>query len=98
MAFTAHKSATHWKEKENTLIFAWTAGPGLTPFVTPIGPEQAASIAQEWLSANSEWPEEPGYDGDNGKSQRVFSDDWGHVDDDWRCFVGIQPMWEIYGK
>lgn len=92
-----YKTATHWKEKDNTLIFAWTDGNVLIPFPTPIDYEEATVIARRWLEEKAEYGRQSDHDGDNGKSNRVYCDDWGHVDNDYKCFA-VEPVWEMYGK
>lgn len=63
----------------------------------PLDDVQALEFVDGWLKA-SDYGQQPDHDGSNGKGWRVFNNDWGRVDEDFRSFVAIQPVWAMYGK
>lgn len=65
---------------------------GGVPFLTPIGPDIAAALVEEWL-AKAPYPPKPYTDGSAIKSHRVVDGVW-----DWTIICCVEPIWEVFGK
>ena len=88
--------------RRRRLILYWSTGVTVgdsdhVPLPAPMDADQAESFVTAWLDAANYGPE-PDHDGDNGRGHRVYCEDWGHVGNDSRAFVAIEPAWLIYGK
>lgn len=85
--------------KPQRMVFFWSASgvADLTPFPFPMGIEQAADFAHEWLGSLN-YGQEPDHDGDNGKGWTVYCEGWGHVDSEYQAFIAVAPSWAMYGK
>lgn len=92
--------ASHYKIYDNKLVFAWheNAGKDFIPFVTPIDKDGAHDVVINWLKHSAEFDSQPDHDGDNGRSFRIYCEDWGHIDHNHYAFVAIEPVWAMYGK
>jgi len=55
------------------------------------------SMIKDWL-ADQDYGESPDTDGSVSKGWRVYNESWGHIGDNWRAFVAIEPAWLEYGK
>ena len=93
--------ATHWKhdKNKNRIILAWheNAGKDFVPFLAPVNAEDAFGLIKGWMD-NLAYGSEPDHDGSNGKSYRIYCEDWGHVDHNHYAFAAIEPRWAMYGK
>ena len=95
----AGAAAVWYKIKDNTMFLYW-ADPkdkDAVQLAYPHNLEQAVNFIHGWLNAIG-YPPQPDHDGDNGKGWRVFNEAWGHVCNSPYGFVGIQPVWAMYGK
>jgi len=54
-------------------------------------------MIEGWLS-NVEYGKQPDHDGDNGRGWRVYTEAWGHVDDNSHTACAIEPEWAWHGK
>lgn len=80
----------HYEEKEKTVRLP-----------SPISPTLAARFAMEWISELKRvkrLPNEPDIDGSVGHGFRVFTEDWGHVQNNGYAIIAVQFVWATYGK
>ncbi len=81
-----------------------TSDKSLNLFPTSITASQAAQMVFQWLSTDEakkipckDWDSDAHHDGHNKLGWRVYTEDWGHVHDDWNV-VAIKPAYMWYGK
>lgn len=94
------KKASYYRiSKEKGLILYWTEfkNKEAQPLPFEMGMKAATDFVWHWLE-DAERGNEPDHDGDNGKGFRIYTENWGKVDDDWQAFVAIKPIWAMYGK
>lgn len=91
--------------KRKTLVLFWTDDESFKPKPSafPCDMKGAALFEFVWHWLEDCWEkrahgQEPDHDGDNGNGWRIFNEDWGHVAESHYAFVGIQPVWAMYGK
>jgi hypothetical protein len=72
--------------------------PGYSNLLYPMGLEQTALFAWNWLAVVSYPPEPDFHDGDNVKGWRVYNEDWTHVAGRWEAAFAVEPMWMMAGK
>lgn len=77
----------HWSDYANTAT--------KLPFTMNV--EQTTDFVWTWLNY-AHYGEEPDHDGSNEKGFRVFTESWGHVNDDHSTMCAIAPAWAMYGK
>lgn len=98
LAFGQCKKATHYSVSEKYgLTLFWTAEETATALPFDMAVEAATDFAWHWLCSAPIGPE-PDHDGDNERGFEVGNEAWGHVDNKWRAFVYIKPIWMMYGK
>lgn len=98
IAFAGNRKAWGYKSTPERLVFFWTDGEGVTPFVTPIDWKQAADVVRGWCREVADYGTTPDNDGDSSRSWRVYNEAWGKVENDWRAFAAVEPYWAEYGK
>lgn len=98
LAFSEHKKAHGWLEKDGVLYFYWYANdPGVQAFPVSIGHEAATAMIKDWLEVQN-YGTAPDTDGSTGRGWRVYNEHWGHVNESFYGFVAVAPHWIIYGK
>lgn len=108
-AVIEHKAdVNEWNKnakKRKTLVLFWTNDDGFkpTPSAFPCEMKGNALVEFVWHWLEDAWEkrihgDEPDHDGSNGNGWRIFNEDWGHVANSHYAFVGIQPVWAMYGK
>lgn len=108
IASLSHKKVEAWKVDVNKetqkprLILFWVFdanNPTLKEFIAPVetNSNTLAELVKSWLNT-ADYGKEPGTDGSIEKSSRVYNEQWGHVDNNWRAFVAIEPHWAVYSK
>lgn len=92
--------ATHYKQYDDKLVFAWheSAGKDWIPFLIPLTAETAVQVVRDWVDMTAKFGKQPDHDGDNDKSCRIYCEAWGLVDHNQYAFVAIAPAWAMYGK
>jgi hypothetical protein len=100
--------ANEWtkkKEKRKTLVLFWANDESFKPRPSafPCKMKGTALVEFIWHWLEDAWENrahgsEPDHDGDNGNAWRLFNEGWGHVAESPYAFVGIQPVWAMYGK
>ncbi len=97
-----------WMNKEaprKTLLLFWTGDEYFKPtpsaFPAKMGCEALIPFVENWLKEvwkDNPPGQEPDQDGDNYKGWRIFNEEWGHLAESHYAFVGIQPVWAMFGK
>ena len=86
-------------EKHQRMVLFWwerdTDKATVLPFA--MDHEMATEFAWKWLET-LDFGDEPGHDGSNGRGWRVYTTDWGHVDNYRGAICAIEPAWAMYGK
>lgn len=98
IAFKSHSKAWGYKSTPERLVFCWIEDDNFTPFVTPIGWEQAVDVVKGWCKEVAFYGSKPDNDGDSSRSWRIYCEAWGHVDRNWKAFAAVEPYWAEYGK
>lgn len=89
--------ATHFKaDPEKGLLLALSESSKLDPLPYPMDRAAATEFVWHWLAA-ADYGRKPGHDGDNEGGWLVYCEDWGHIGNPY-TFVGILPIWAMYGK
>jgi hypothetical protein len=108
--YGAKESVTSWRfSKTHGLLLSTYRenDPNLwNKFIVPLSIEEAAGFAFQWLDSPDarsvpvgEWENRhDDYDVDSDVAWRVYCDDWGHVDGDWRAFCAVKRVYAWYGK
>lgn len=96
-----------WKVKKNKGICLYSYSSSdkeINLFPTPLSYDEVASVVFKWLESDeaetielSDWDYDLDHDGSNSLGWRVYTEDWGHIDDDWHM-VAITPAYLWYGK
>ena len=86
------------KLPHKVLVFYWTDDKDVNKFPIELNSEEAAIMAMKWIEDKAIYGPQPDHDGDNVKAFYMFTDNWGHVLNDWRALVGIGPAWAMLGK
>lgn len=89
-----------FNRKPQLLVLYWTIPSNINnycPFLTPLSGSALAYTVEAWL-LGVDYETEPDQDGINTKGFRIFNEAWGHVEDERQAFMGIQPVWAMYGK
>lgn len=68
------------------------------PLPYPMDCQATTEFVWNWLQQGADYGKQPDHDGDNGKGYRIFNEAWGHVGNDWRAIIAVQPAWAMYGK
>lgn len=88
------------KHKIKRLIFYWSeigSKPDFVKFPFKMNSDLCAEFVDSWLK-ETEFPKEPDIDGECERGWLTYTEDWGHVDDEWSAIVAISPYWAMYGK
>jgi len=98
-----------WKhDKDYGMILYWTKcdTEDIIPFPSALSAAEIAPIILKYLSSDmgkevkllSKWDINCNHDGDNTLGWRVYCDDWGHVNNQWKAFIAITPAYIWHGK
>lgn len=92
-------------KKRKTLVLFWCDDTSFKPKPTelPFAMKGRELFSFVWGWLEDAWTkrlhgQEPDQDGSNGNGWRIFNEDWGHVAGSHGAFVGIQPVWAMFGK
>lgn len=80
-------------------ILYWT--PPETPTTTfpfKMAAPQIAEFIHEWLKQSADYGSEPDIDGSCERGWTVYTESWGHVNEQWEAFLAVKPTWILYGK
>lgn len=106
-----HKAIGYCESPKYGLILYWAEKDGITKFLTPPSVDTLTNIVWEWLQ-NLDWsnikkqydaiPMNTKYDEAsdvwNNKGWAVFSESWGHANNQWQALCAISPSWLWLGK
>lgn len=101
IAFGCHSKAVAYEVVDGTMILYWAFphySKTVQKFPYEMKLEDASNFVWGWVQEAKHIGREPDHDGDNSEGFRVFNQAWGHVNNSWEAFVGIQQVWMMYGK
>lgn len=82
----------------NRLALCWAECEGMVSVPYAMNVQQATDFVWGWVQNTLPNYKKPDHDGETEKGVRVFTEDWGHVFSKWEAFVGVEPIWAVYGK
>ncbi|WCK57542.1 hypothetical protein PP175_26110 (plasmid) [Aneurinibacillus sp. Ricciae_BoGa-3] len=93
-------------DKKKGLVLYWSENvTGSTALVAPMDGEQIFPTVKAFLMSEKaeiieldKWDKNLNHDGSNAKGWRVYTEDWGHVNEDHYAFLAITPAYMWYGK
>lgn len=104
LAFTSNRMVKGWRVQEREgepprLILYWFLdGKSATPTPAPLDLASTILFVQQWLDATPWDPKHPWNEVWTEKGNRVYCENWGHVDGDSGAFVAIEPYPLWIGK
>ncbi len=92
IALTEHKSATHWAEREGSLVLYWCDAEG-APLPVPLeDADKVTTLAWDWLKKKAEYPSDcPDTD---GSVEGGFT----LTEGEFYAVCKITPAYIVYGK
>lgn len=103
LAFTDQTKVVGWRvqERENEpprLILYRYADKAMTPVPAPLTGDAVVAFVQQWLDATEWEPKHPWNEVTTKKGNRVYNEQWGHIDGSHSAFVAIEPYQLWFGK
>lgn len=78
---------------------------GSNAFPCPMNAEAVAPMIIEWLASEdakgmkcSDWDADTDHDGHNSKGWRIYTGDWGHINDITSAICAVRPAYLWHGK
>jgi hypothetical protein len=104
-----YRTCNGWKITKKGFILSWClpSNSAFTPFPGNVEftPKEVLPLILKWLQSDTleeiemnGWDANIDQDGHNSLGWRVYSEDWGHVDDYWEAICAIKPAYLWYGK
>lgn len=106
---SGHKPVAWKVHATKGMIFYWTIpsrkAVNVNKFMSPPSAKPLTDLIYDWLETDEAktietigYDEDHDHDGHNSLGWRVYTESWGHINEEWEAFLAVKPAYLWHGK